>query len=335
MMRFSLLFLLSGCISLDALLPFHSGIPCNEVTTEDCEEDDPWDAVCNTCEDYAAGPWWTKDYEWRPKTLGDLSSIRPIETDFSQVPFVTEDGTYSLDAWFIPSHGENTATASTTILFNHGRFAGIEHYAPRVRFFHELGYNVYVWDYRGYGHSLPVDTNESAAPPQTPDWMNDARLAFKEAKELAPDSGKIVIYGMSVGGMPAGEMADVYDAEICANVFEAAYNSISAKIETNMALSMPGSHLTSGLIENEIKLADITTPTLVIHGENDDRIHLDEARRLFEKLPEDLPKQWTVVEGGGHGLGGEGGVPEQNLEAYGDSLQGFLAEHAPGCLASD
>ena len=323
-----------GCISLDALLPFHSGIPCNEVTAEDCDVEDPWDAVCSTCEDYASGPWWTKDYAWRSKTLGDMSSIRPIETAVTQVPFVSEDATYSLDAWFIPSHGENATNADTLIIFNHGRFAGIEHYAPRVRFFHELGYAVYVWDYRGYGHSLPVDSEEAAGPPQTADWMSDARLAFQEAKALAPDPSKMVVYGMSVGGMPGGEMADLFDAEVCANVFEAAYNSISAKVETNMALSIPGSHLTSGLIENEIKLADITTPTLILHGSNDDRIHLDEAERLYEKLPDDLPKQYTIVENAGHGMGGEGGVPEQGLQAYGVILADFMSEHAPDCLSS-
>ena len=134
--------------------------------------------------------------------------------------------------------------------------------------------------------------------------------------------------------MPGGEMADLYDAEVCANVFEAAYNSISAKVETNMALSIPGSHLTSGLIENEIKLADITTPTLILHGSNDDRIHLDEAERLYEKLPDDLPKQYTIVENAGHGMGGEGGVPEQGLQAYGAILADFMSEHAPDCLSS-
>lgn len=337
MMRFVvlLLILLPGCISLDALLPFHNNIPCTQVTAEDCEVEDPWDAVCDSCEEFAAGPWWTFDYDWRPKTLGTLDTVRPIETTPQHVPFDTQDGTYNLNAWYLPSHGENTATKDTLILYNFGRFAGIEHYAPRVRFLHELGYAVFVWEYRGYGHSLPIDPNEEASSPATPDWMDDALLAFREAQKVAPDIGKIVVYGMSVGAMPGGEMASVFDSEICANVFEATYNSITAKIETNLSLSLPGSHLTSGLIENDVKLASITTPTLLLHGDQDDRIHLDEVQRLYENLPDDLPKQLVLIENAGHGLGGEGGVPEQGLEAYGQILQDFLAANAPACLSSD
>ena len=45
--------------------------------------------------------------------------------------------------------------AETTIVYNHGRYASIDHYMPRIQMLHELGVNVYVWDYQGYGKSLP------------------------------------------------------------------------------------------------------------------------------------------------------------------------------------
>ena len=69
-----------------------------------------------------------------------------------------------------------------------------------------------------------------------------------------------------------------------------------------------------------------------MHGVLDDRIHLDEARRLFDALPEDLPKTWKEFPTAGHGLGGIGGVPEQGLGAYGETLQSFLKDKAPNCL---
>ena len=87
------------------------------------------------------------------------------------------------------------------------------------------------------------------------------------------------------------------------------------------------------MIENEVKLADTTIPALVLQAENDDRIHIDEAKRLYDALPEDLPKQWAIIENAGHGLGGEGGVPEQGLGAYGELLLDFLQTHAPECLS--
>ncbi len=321
---------LFSCITLDALLPFHGNIPCSAVDEDTCGQDDPWDTVCVACAD---GYDWAQDYEWREKTLDTLDKVRPVETAVVDAGWTTEDGAYDLDAYLVPSHGEAPGLADTTIIFNHGRYAGIEHYAPRVRFFHELGYTVFVWDYRGYGKSLPTDESEDPAAPATADWMSDALAAFDKAKELAPNPDRLVIYGMSVGGMPAGEMA--YKREACAQVYEASYNSISAKVETNLALSMPGSFLTTGLVENEIKLADTTIPALILHGDLDDRILIDEVERLYEALPEDLPKDFVTIVGGGHGMGGIGGVPEQGLGAYGVYLSDFFETHAPDCIGSD
>ena len=335
MMKRSLLPLfLTGCLTLDPLLPFHENIPCGEVDETTCEEvDDVWDKVCTQCEEYESGPWWTAEYPWRETTLDSYETVRPIESDIQRVPFVSEDGSYNLDAWYLPSHGEVPALSDTLIIYNHGRYAGIEHYAPRVRYLHELGYAVFVWSYRGYGQSLPTDENVSPSPPTTPEWIADAALAFEQAMAVAPDQSKVIIYGMSVGGIPAGEQSDLFDA--CAQIYEASYNSISAKVETNISLRMPGSFVTSGLIENEVKLADTTTPALILHAENDDRIHINETLSLYEALPESLPKSLVIVESAGHGLGGNGGIPEQGLGSYGQILLEFLENKAPSCLSND
>jgi len=336
MKRLLLPLLLTGCLILDPLLPFHDNVPCFEVDETTCEDvEDVWDRVCTQCEDYESGPWWTADYPWRETTLDTYDTVRPVTTDIQRVPFETEDGTYSLDAWYLPSHGEVPELSNTLIVYNHGRYAGVEHYASRVRYLHELGYAVYVWDYRGYGHSLPTDESVAVSPPATAEWMADAALAFEQALNVAPDPSKVIIYGMSVGAMPAGEQADLFDSQTCAQIYEAAYNSISAKVETNLALSMPGSFITSGLIENEIKLSDTNIPALILVAENDDRIHREESQSLYDALPESLPKSWVVVESAGHGLGVNGGIPEQGLGAYGEMLSDFLQNQAPGCLTSE
>jgi len=101
-----------------------------------------------------------------------------------------------------------------------------------------------------------------------------------------------------------------------------------------MALSLPGSFLTSGMAENDVKLRDTKTPTLIMHSDTDGRIHIDEARRLFKKIPDDTPKEMVVIKGADHGLGGDrGGIPEQGLAAYGEIMMSFLEANAPGCLA--
>ena len=204
---------------------------------------------------------------------------------------------------------------------------------PCFRMLHELGYGVFVWDYRGYGKSLPVNSAEIPAPPTNAQWNVDALEAYEQATLVAPDPAKFILYGMSVGGIPAGEMA--YQKSACALVFEASFNSIESKIETNLSLSIPGSFLTTGLVENSVKLSNTTIPTLVLQGAQDDRIHLDEAEALYDALPEDLPKDFILIAEAGHGLGGpSGGIPEQGLSAYGAYLWTFLTGSATDCLTS-
>lgn len=314
---------LFSCMTLDPLLPFHSNIPCAEVDETTCEQiEDEWDKVCTPCEQ----PYdWEREVPWREKTLDVVDSIRGIPNDIVQeVPIDVGDPEVDLDAYFIPSHGEVPELANTLVIFNHGRYAGIDHYLPRVQYLYDLGFNVFVWDYRGYGKSLP----ETA--PSSVDWMSDALAAFDAAKELAPDQSKIIVYAMSVGGFPAGEMMGNRDS--CANFFEAAVISITEKIEDNMSLSLPGGFLTSGVLETDVKLKDTTTPTLVMHGTADDRISLRSAESFFNGLPDDIEKQLTIVEGAGHGLGGIGGVPDASYANYRDTMMNFLRGSAPNCL---
>lgn len=323
----------TGCITVDGMLPFFSNIHCSEVSEATCDPDakgwDPtndadWDSICSSCEDEYD---WAAAHPWREKTLGDeYDDVRAIKPKYvTQAPFEIKGGE-TLDAYFIASHQEDlNGLHRTTIVLNHGRFASIEHYLPRIRYLHELGFNVFVWDYRGFGKSEPKSS------PTLPQMMSDAIDAYDHGASLAPDPDKIVIYGMSLGGIPAGEMAAERSA--CAQIFEAAFNSVESKIETNLALSFPGSFLTSGVAENEIKLADTQTPTLILHGDQDDRIHVNEAQSLFDALPETLDKQMVIVPDAGHGIGYEGGVPEQSLADYRDHIVDFLEEHAAGCLS--
>ena len=315
--------LLNGCLTLDPLLPFHGNIHCSEVDDSTClESDNDWDKVCITCDvDYD----WDRVAPWRERTFEMGESIPTIDPSIvEQITIDIEEGV-SLDAYFIPADGSVPSLVDTTIVYNHGRYASIDHYLPRVQLLHKMGFNVFVWDYRGYGKSLP----ETA--PESPDWMSDALVAFDKALEVAPDSSKMIVYAMSVGGFPAGEMMAKRD--LCAQIFEAAVLGVGKKIEENLSVSLPGSFLTSGVLETDLKLMDTTHPTLIMHGTEDATVSINSSRKFFEQLPEDLPKTMIEVEGAGHGIGDTIGVPDYNFANYRDAMMDFLAEKSSGCLS--
>ncbi|MEC7987547.1 MAG: hypothetical protein VX278_20440, partial [Myxococcota bacterium] len=139
-----------GCgANLDGMI--HNGTPCDQITEALCNDEPYWDRLCVPCEEEYP---WDKEYEWQETTLTNGETIRDIDADtVVDLDFETNDGAGTLDAYFIPSHGENPLLANTTLIYSHGNRGGIEHYLPRIRMLHEWGVNILVWDYRGYGKS--------------------------------------------------------------------------------------------------------------------------------------------------------------------------------------
>lgn len=309
--------LLSGCTTLDFFI--HNNVPCPDVGPETCEQkESPFDRVCTTCEqDYD----WTEEHPWHATLLDDGQTIRPIGDGFvEQVQIPTTDGKGVLDAYFIAAHGGDPDRADITLLYNHGNYAGIEHYRIRVRYLHELGYNVLVWDYRGYGKSTPHRIPEPA------EWFDDADLIWAATAERAPNPDAVAVYGYSLGAIPGIEQALAHQP--CALVLEAPFTGIEPIVEASGGLGMPGSMLTSGAYENREKIADWTGPLYIMAGSKDETFGVDAVREFAAQATRARPKTLKVVQGAAHGLS-IAGVPAMGLTAYSDMLDEGLAPCQP------
>lgn len=313
--------LLSACFEVDPL--FHNPVNCADIGPATCEDkDDPWGKLCTPCDEpYDFG----LDYAWTEATLGGLS-VRPIDgSTVQQSRFTTDDGLAELDAFFIPAHGDDPDLARITVIYNHGNYASLEHYLPRIRLLHELGFSVYAWDYRQYGKS------DAVGAPSGEQFIADSRTALLQAKALAEaqTAGPLLIYGYSLGGIPAVEMA--LQDQACGLILETPFTSVKAAGISNSAVGMPGGFIASGLYENVDKISGYEGPLLLMAGDADTVFTEQDLVALYDNAPG--PKQLWILPGIGHGIGGSGGVPEAGLGAYFDTIQGFLQETAPGCLA--
>ncbi len=304
-----------GCVNLDALV--HNPVHCSTVSEDTCEGiDEPFDRVCVPCDE----PYdWGRDYDWIAGTLEAGQTIRAIDASLvTPVPIATADGEATLDAYFLESHGEDAGTAGVTLVYNHGRYAGIEHYLPRLRFLHEAGYNVFVWDYRGYGKSDPD------VAPTSEQWLVDAAQVLEVARGEAPDPGRLIPYGYSVGATPATAMLD----EVCALVLEAPQPSLSDAAEFGTRLSLPEQFLTSGRLSNYERLEAFDGPVLGMIGTEDEVVAGPDVQEPFIESGSGPAELW-VVEGASHGIAG-GGIPEDaGVTAYLDRLRSFVDEHCP------
>ncbi len=315
--------LLGGCLILDGFM--HNNVHCSTVSEETCsgtEWDPDWDAVCLSCEE----PYdWEKDYPWIEGTLAPGQSVRPVvEGEVTNVQLATLDGLGELDLYWFYSHGEDTVVSDWTVIYNHGNYAGLEHYAPRVRFLVEAGFQVVTWDYRGYGKSLP------AAAPTTEEFLEDARQVRAFVSEQGISDEQVVIYGYSLGGIPAMEMA--LDRPACALIWEAGFNGIAPIVTSTTGTSYGGGMLSSGKLENTERVKDWTGATFVMIGTEDHRFPVEGQQEFYENAPG--PKEFWEVEGASHGIS-DSGIPETvGLDTYFSRIKGFLADSAGGCHSS-
>jgi len=176
------------------------------------------------------------------------------------------------------------------ILYNHGNRDNLQYYWDRVELFYKMGYNVFVYDYQGYGMSEGVPSEEGI--------YSDATAAYNYVKSQGFSDNTIIDYGFSLGGAPAIHLA--------ANVFtprrlitEAAFASATTLVQSGALLDISSTFVMKGEYKNDEKIRKVTAPVLILHGTDDKFIDMEKnGKVLFENANE--PKKFIAVSGADH-----------------------------------
>ena len=210
--------------------------------------------------------------------------------------FNSADGT-RLNGWFFASL---TKPAAATIIFCHGNGGNISSVGWMGQRFAKHGFNVLLFDYRGYGASEGVVADESGLYAD-----GDAAVAYVvKNKGVRPE--QIILYGHSLGTTVAADVASrgTYGAV----VLESGLSSASSVAATALPWLPAWLHfLGRNRFESARKLASVKAPILIAHGDPDKTIPTDEGRRLFAAANE--PKKLLIVPGAGHVVFGSAGEP--------------------------
>jgi len=118
-----------------------------------------------------------------------------LDLDFEDVTFAASDGT-ALNGWWLPRAG-----ASGTILHCHGNKGSLADRAWIARDLATLPYNVFMFDYRGYGLSRGIPTAAGT--------RLDVLAAWEEVRRRhgGADRPPIALFGSSLGGATAAQLA--------------------------------------------------------------------------------------------------------------------------------
>lgn len=196
--------------------------------------------------------------------------------------FMTEDGV-KLHGWFA-----RRDSAIATLVISHGNAGNLSHRLPIIKTFRDLGFNVFMYDYRGYGRSEGSPTEEGV--------YRDGRAAFDYViRRSDVDSTNVILFGTSLGGAVAVDVA--LDRPAAGMILESTFSS--ARDVARVAYPfLPAQFLLRSKFDSAEKIRSIRIPLLFLHGDQDSIIPISLGRKLFEAANE--PKTFHVVSGADH-----------------------------------
>jgi len=209
---------------------------------------------------------------------------------YEQVVFPSRDGT-RLVGWFIPATAyADPRNARGTVIHYHGNAQNLSAHWQFVEWLPKRGFNVFVFDYRGYGAS------EGSPDPKGVFEDSDSALNYLRSRTDV-DPEKLLVFGQSLGGANAiavvgsGNRAGVRAIAIEATF--ASYSSIASDKLSGAGALMDDTYSPDRYVA---KLAPL--PLLLLHGTEDLVIPYAHAEKLFAKAKE--PKRLITVKDAGH-----------------------------------
>jgi fermentation-respiration switch protein FrsA (DUF1100 family) len=199
---------------------------------------------------------------------------------YEDVELITEDG-LRLHGWFLPAQNPRA-----TLLFFHGNAGNISHRMESLEIFHNLGMEVLIFDYRGYG--------QSEGQPSEKGIYLDAEAAWRyltETREIPPR--RILLFGRSLGAAIASNLAR--DRRPMGLIMESAFTS-ATDLAASLYPFLPVRLLSRFHYDNRDNLQAVTAPVLVAHSREDEIIPYAHGRQLFSAAAE--PKAFLEMRGG-------------------------------------
>lgn len=215
----------------------------------------------------------------------DVPSPEAMElTGVETVSLRTEDG-LSLAGWFVAS--PTVASSGTVIVFN-GNAGNRAYRAPLAAGLVDSGYQVLLFDYRGYG-------GNEGAPSET-GLLADARAARAYLVSRPDvDATRLIYFGESLGSGVAVALAAEHQP--AALVLRSPFTSL-ADVGRFHYPFLPVRWLLKDRFASIDAIGRVASPVLVIAGERDRIVPVDQSRRLFDAIRG--PREIEIIEGADH-----------------------------------
>ncbi len=203
------------------------------------------------------------------------------------------------------------------LLYFHGNGEVVSDYDGIAPLYNQRGLNLLVADYRGYG--------ASGGQPTFKNMVGDAVKIFDHVTDQVPEcegAKHWYVMGRSLGSISALELASRYPERVKGLVIESGFISVAGLIRH---LGLPSTGDLNPLEDAyRRKTSEIKLPSLVIHGEHDRLVPLEQGKDLFNGLGTDY-KALVVIPGADHN-----NIMFVDSKKYIDSIDNFVSGSLKG-----
>jgi len=197
---------------------------------------------------------------------------------------ISPEPSLTIEGWYWPPAKEG----NETIVFFHGNGQAYQYWMDKLKLFRNAGFGTLHAEYRGYAGNAGQPTEQGL--------YADARAYIKwleEHKNTKPEN--IILYGESLGTGVVVQMATEFPVK--AIILESPYTS-TAELGQSKYPIFPVMWLMKDQYRSIDKIAGLSMPKLIVHGELDQIIPIRFGRELYEKADE--PKDFIEIKGAGH-----------------------------------
>lgn len=223
--------------------------------------------------------WGQDHFIFRPQKLPPDYGYQ-FEQQFTEVFLNAPQGGKLNALWF------KRINAKGVVLFFHGNAGSLARWGHLYHFFHRLGYDYFVYDYRGYGKSTGKK-NEHLL-------YEDAKVAFEYVKQHYP-SEQIVVYGRSMGTAFATRIAAEGNVKML--ILETPFSSMRRLFYSYYPF-LPPIFFFKYHFPNHRYLRRVQCPVYIFQGTKDWVVPYKCAIRLQKWLKPD--DEFITIVGGGH-----------------------------------
>lgn len=214
---------------------------------------------------------------------------------YKEITFFPEDKT-ELIGWFFPSRAKEV---KGTIVHFHGNGQNMSAHFVNLSWIMDKGYNLFVWDYRGYGIS--------DGSPDPKGVYQDSMAALDQGRKLWAENGKgkFIVYGQSLGGAIAmralGDYKDASHVDLV--VQDCTFMSYQdlAFFKLSRSVFFPISPLAYALVTDKYSTTEVVRnlkqPTLVIVAEKDKIVDPKFGKKLYKTLTTSQKWIWKIPDG--------------------------------------